>query len=115
VTNKSSQSGQLTCSFCGKAQEEVKKLIAGPAVYICDECIELCKDIIAEEAQLDEPASRTGKLPKPAEIKEILDDFVVGQERARKSSRLRSTTTISGSKGSNAPVTSKYRRATSCS
>jgi len=84
VTNKSSQGGQLTCSFCGKAQEEVKKLIAGPAVYICDECIELCKDIIAEEAQLDEPASRTGKLPKPAEIKEILDDFVVGQERAKK-------------------------------
>ena len=84
MTSKSSQGGQLTCSFCGKAQEEVKKLIAGPAVYICDECIELCKDIIAEETQLDEPASRAGKLPKPAEIKEILDDFVVGQERAKK-------------------------------
>jgi len=84
VTNKSGQAGQLTCSFCGKAQEEVKKLIAGPAVYICDECIELCKDIIAEEAQLEEPAGSTGKLPKPSEIKEVLDDFVVGQERAKK-------------------------------
>ncbi len=84
MTNKSGQGGQLTCSFCGKAQEEVKKLIAGPAVYICDECIELCKDIIAEEAQPDDVAGRSGKLPKPAEIKEILDDFVVGQERAKK-------------------------------
>ena len=84
MTNKSGQGGQLTCSFCGKAQEEVKKLIAGPAVYICDECIELCKDIIAEEAQPDDLAGRSGKLPKPAEIKEILDDFVVGQERAKK-------------------------------
>ena len=84
MTNKNGQGGQLTCSFCGKAQEEVKKLIAGPSVYICDECIELCKDIIAEEAQLEEPAGRGGKLHKPAEIKEILDDFVVGQERAKK-------------------------------
>jgi ATP-dependent Clp protease ATP-binding subunit ClpX len=84
VTNKSGQGGHLTCSFCGKAQEEVKKLIAGPAVYICDECIELCKDIIAEEAQQEEPAGRGGRLPKPAEIKEVLDDFVIGQERAKK-------------------------------
>jgi len=84
VTNKNGQGGQLTCSFCGKAQEEVKKLIAGPAVYICDECIELCKDIIAEEIHLDEPAGLGGRLPKPAEIKEVLDDFVIGQERAKK-------------------------------
>jgi ATP-dependent Clp protease ATP-binding subunit ClpX len=84
VTNKSGQGGHLTCSFCGKAQEEVKKLIAGPAVYICDECIELCKDIIAEEAQQEEPAGRGGRLPKPAEIKEVLDDFVIGQDRAKK-------------------------------
>jgi ATP-dependent Clp protease ATP-binding subunit ClpX len=84
VTQKSGHGDQLTCSFCGKAQEEVKKLIAGPAVYICDECIELCKDIIAEEAQLDEVPLGGGKLPKPAEIKDVLDDFVVGQERAKK-------------------------------
>ena len=84
MTNKSGQGGHLTCSFCGKAQEEVKKLIAGPAVYICDECIELCKDIIAEEAQQGEPAGLGGRLPKPAEIKEVLDDFVIGQERAKK-------------------------------
>ena len=84
MTQKSGHSDQLTCSFCGKAQEEVKKLIAGPAVYICDECIELCKDIIAEEAQLDEVPMGEGLLPKPVEIREVLDDFVIGQERAKK-------------------------------
>jgi ATP-dependent Clp protease ATP-binding subunit ClpX len=78
-------SGQLTCSFCGKSQDEVKKLIAGPTVYICDECIELCNDIIDEEAKLDQGSdSETKKLPKPAEIKDILDEYVVGQERAKK-------------------------------
>ena len=77
--------GQLTCSFCGKSQDEVKKLIAGPTVYICDECIELCNDIIDEEAKLDKGTdSETKKLPKPAEIKDILDEYVVGQERAKK-------------------------------
>jgi len=84
VTKKSGHGDQLTCSFCGKEQEEAKKLIAGPAVYICDECIELCKDIIAEEAQLEEAPLANGKLPKPVEIKETLDDYVVGQERAKK-------------------------------
>ncbi len=84
MTQKSGHSDQLTCSFCGKAQEEVKKLIAGPAVYICDECIELCKDIIAEEAQLDETPMGEGLLPKPVEIRDVLDDFVIGQERAKK-------------------------------
>jgi ATP-dependent Clp protease ATP-binding subunit ClpX len=85
VTQNDNQSGQLTCSFCGKAQDEVKKLIAGPAVYICDECIELCKDIIAEEAKLeDSVVGRGGRLPRPSEIKETLDDFVIGQERAKK-------------------------------
>jgi ATP-dependent Clp protease ATP-binding subunit ClpX len=84
VTQKNGSGDQLTCSFCGKAQEEVKKLIAGPAVYICDECIELCKDIIAEEAQLEEVPLGGGQLPKPAEIKDVLDDFVIGQERAKK-------------------------------
>jgi len=84
VTQKSGHNDQLTCSFCGKAQEEVKKLIAGPAVYICDECIELCKDIIAEEAHLDEAPMGDGLLPKPVEIRDVLDDFVIGQERAKK-------------------------------
>lgn len=85
MSRDDTQTGQLTCSFCGKAQEEVKKLIAGPAVYICDECIELCKDIIAEEAKLeDSTQGGTGHLPKPSDIKDALDDFVVGQERAKK-------------------------------
>ena len=76
---------QLTCSFCGKSQDEVKKLIAGPTVYICDECIELCNDIIDEESRLDQATdSESKKLPKPAEIKDILDEYVVGQEYAKK-------------------------------
>ncbi len=79
------ENSQLTCSFCGKSQDEVKKLIAGPTVYICDECIELCNDIIDEEARLDQVSdSGSKKLPKPAEIKDILDEYVVGQERAKK-------------------------------
>ncbi len=84
MTQKSGHGDQLTCSFCGKEQEEVKKLIAGPAVYICDECIELCKDIIAEEAQLEEAPLGGRQLPKPVEVKDVLDDFVIGQERAKK-------------------------------
>ena len=74
----------LSCSFCGKSQKEVKKLIAGPTVYICDECIELCNDIIAEEYGRDEVTSEASKVPKPIEIKTILDDYVIGQERAKK-------------------------------
>ena len=84
MSHTDDRSGQLTCSFCGKAQDEVKKLIAGPAVYICDECIELCKDIIAEEAKLDDAENSSNRLPRPTEIKEILDDYVIGQDRAKK-------------------------------
>ena len=72
------------CSFCGKSQEEVKKLIAGPTVYICDECIDLCNDIIAEETDGEEAFSQTSAVPKPAEIKRVLDEYVIGQERAKK-------------------------------
>jgi ATP-dependent Clp protease ATP-binding subunit ClpX len=76
--------GNLSCSFCGKSQKEVKKLIAGPTVYICDECIGLCNDIIAEEVEKEEPAHGHAPLPKPKEIKSILDEYVVGQEYAKK-------------------------------
>jgi ATP-dependent Clp protease ATP-binding subunit ClpX len=73
----------VACSFCGKSQKEVKKLIAGPTVYICDECIELCNDIIAEEASRDGDEGHSS-VPKPKEINESLDAYVVGQERAKK-------------------------------
>jgi ATP-dependent Clp protease ATP-binding subunit ClpX len=76
--------GNLCCSFCGKSQKEVKKLIAGPTVYICDECIALCNDIIAEEVEKDEPHGGSEPIPKPEEIKSILDEYVVGQDRAKK-------------------------------
>jgi ATP-dependent Clp protease ATP-binding subunit ClpX len=73
----------LYCSFCGKSQHEVRKLIAGPSVFICDECVELCNDIIREE--LDERAERgRDKLPKPQEIKAVLDEYVIGQQTAKK-------------------------------
>jgi len=75
---------QLFCSFCGKNQEEVKKLIAGPSVYICDECIELCNDIIAEEEERETIARKKSSMPKPQEIKLFLDDYVIGQERAKR-------------------------------
>ncbi len=73
----------LYCSFCGKSQHEVRKLIAGPSVFICDECVELCNDIIREEMQ-DGTESGDSKLPKPKEIKGTLDQYVIGQERAKK-------------------------------
>ncbi len=76
--------GNLQCSFCGKSQKEVKKLIAGPTVYICDECIGLCNDIIAEEVEREDSLATGAPLPKPAEIKTILDEYVIGQERAKK-------------------------------
>jgi ATP-dependent Clp protease ATP-binding subunit ClpX len=76
--------GNLTCSFCGKSQRDVKKLIAGPTVYICDECIGLCNDILVEEGEREENLRGSSPIPKPAEIKAILDDYVVGQDRAKK-------------------------------
>ncbi len=78
------RSGNLVCSFCGKSQDEVRKLIAGPTVYICDECIDLCNDIIAEERDHEEALVSSSSVPKPAEIKRVLDQYVIGQERAKK-------------------------------
>ncbi len=74
----------LCCSFCGKSQKEVKKLIAGPTVYICDECIGLCNDIIAEEIDREESKDTRLRIPRPSEIKAILDEYVIGQDRAKK-------------------------------
>ena len=83
MSRKENHSGNLSCSFCGKGQREVKKLIAGPTVYICDECIKLCNDIIADE-QEREGAKPPMALPTPQEIKAFLDDYVVGQSHAKK-------------------------------
>ena len=74
----------LFCSFCGKNQNEVRRLIAGPSVYICDECVDLCNDIISEETQVTESESNDDKLPVPTEIKVLLDEYVIGQERAKR-------------------------------
>ena len=76
--------GQLKCSFCGKTQEQVRKLVAGPGVYICDECIELCNEIIAEEFSEDAEVGLKD-VPKPKEIRHILDQYVIGQDEAKKS------------------------------
>lgn len=77
--------GTLRCSFCGKGQKEVKKLIAGPGVYICDECIDLCNDIIDEEKDRETAVKGTFKVPKPLDIKAHLDEYVIGQLKAKKS------------------------------
>ena len=78
------EKGQLKCSFCGKLQDQVKKLVAGPGVYICDECIELCNEIIEEELNEDLGLD-ISEIPKPQEIREILDQYVIGQDDAKKS------------------------------
>ncbi|MDC0411533.1 AAA family ATPase, partial [Luminiphilus sp.] len=81
----SGDSGKLLyCSFCGKSQNEVRKLIAGPSVFICDECVDLCNDIIREEIQESSSDEGSGKLPIPAEINEILNQYVIGQQQAKR-------------------------------
>ena len=84
MPKRGSDSSNLCCSFCGKSQKEVRKLIAGPTVYICDECIELCNDIIAEEYDREDYYSSKGSIPKPQEIKKHLDEYVIGQESAKR-------------------------------
>src|SRR5512135_205878 len=83
MTKKAGSGDVLRCSFCNKSQRDVKKLIAGPTVYICDECVDICLDIIAEDRVLETQAPET-KLPKPKEIKDFLDGYVIGQDQAKK-------------------------------
>ena len=83
MAGKRGDGESLRCSFCNKDQRDVKKLIAGPTVYICDECVDICLDIIAEEREPEEPKTKI-KLPKPMEIRDFLDEYVVGQEMAKK-------------------------------
>jgi len=84
MSRKDDLAGELVCSFCGKSQDEVKKLIAGPSVYICDECVSLCNEIIQEEYDQEKKTKQRDYLPKPQEIKKSLDQYVIEQERAKK-------------------------------
>ncbi len=82
--NRKIREKDLTCSFCGKSQKDARKLIAGPSVYICDECVELCNDIVTEEYEREDYYASRALIPKPVEMKRHLDEYVVGQERAKK-------------------------------
>ncbi len=84
MSDKEDDSKLLYCSFCGKSQNEVRKLIAGPSVYVCDECVELCNDIIREEQEESEEATAESSLPIPEKIRSTLDDYVISQDRAKK-------------------------------
>jgi ATP-dependent Clp protease ATP-binding subunit ClpX len=86
--SKKEEKDSLFCSFCGKSQKEVKKLIAGPTVFVCDECVELCMDIIKEDSKNNKKKLKKDT-PKPSEVKKFLDDFVIGQNKAKKILNLR--------------------------
>ncbi len=83
MTKKAGETDILRCSFCNKDQNDVRKLIAGPTVFICDECVEVCNDIIADDNKFDKAAVRT-TLPTPMEIKKFLDEYVIGQDQTKK-------------------------------
>src|SRR5690349_19721443 len=83
MVKKGTDAEILRCSFCNKDQNDVRKLIAGPTVFICDECVEVCNDIIADDNRFDNRASRSA-LPTPQEIKKFLDEYVIGQELTKK-------------------------------
>ncbi len=82
ITPANSSDKKISCSFCGKSQEEVKKLIAGPNVYICNECVVLCKDILVEDDKID--TKQKFEIPKPSEIFNYLNDHIIGQDQAKK-------------------------------
>src|ERR1043166_7826845 len=82
MSKKTGNGDVLRCSFCNKSQRDVRKLIAGPTVFICDECVDICLDIIAEDRMLEQQQETS--LPKPNEIKNLLDEYVIGQEQAKK-------------------------------
>ena len=104
----------LCCSFCGKSQKEVKKLIAGPTVYICDECIGLCNDIIAEEIDREETKDTKLRIPRPSEIKSILDEYVIGQDYAKKVLSVAVYNHYKRIESGRSTTWSSCRRATSC-
>ena len=113
------ESGDLfKCSFCGKSQKQVKKLIAGPGVYICDECIDLCNEIIEEEFSDETPAQSSADLPRPAEIRAFLDDYIIGQDSATKTLSSRCTTLqadpVSALAAVTTTTTSSWPSRTSC-
>jgi len=113
---KSGSEKLLYCSFCGKSQHEVKKLIAGPAVYICDECIELCNDIVRDEVAGEQGGKgNKSDLPTPKEISALLDQYVIGQDQAKRILSVAVTTITSAYAITARPVmTSNWPRAIFC-